>query len=236
MIPKKAVTAATLFGRMTPTLSPAPTPLSEKNGRSRQLKLVQRQTMLMARLIDDLLDGSRIGTGEFRLQPRNVALATILGVAADACRHALDAKEQRLVLVSPPEPAMVNGDPQRLIQIFSNLLNNASRRSPSSGEITLTTCFDGPQVVVTVADEGPGIAPEVLVEVFDLFAVDAQMSLEESGLGIGLAVVRALAQAHGGSVGAMSAQDGRGSEFVVRLPRAGGDAATPWKRPGLDEG
>jgi diguanylate cyclase (GGDEF)-like protein len=205
-------------------------------GRSRQLKLVQRQTMLMARLIDDLLDGSRVGTGEFRLQPRDVALATILGVAADACRHALDAKEQRLVLVSPPEPAMVNGDPQRLIQIFSNLLNNASRRSPSSGEITLTTCFDGPQVVVTVADEGPGIAPEVLVEVFDLFAVDAQMSLEESGLGIGLAVVRALAQAHGGSVGAMSAQDGRGSEFVVRLPRAGGDAATRWKRPGLDEG
>ncbi|MEO5881519.1 MAG: HAMP domain-containing sensor histidine kinase, partial [Caldimonas sp.] len=188
--------------------------------KERQLQLVQRQAALIARLIDDLLDGSRVGTGEFRLQRRDLQLDAILGVAADACRHAIDAKEQRLVLDVPPEQAVVNGDPQRLIQMFSNLLNNASRRSPPAGTVTLATRLDGHQVVITVTDEGTGIAPEVLAGIFDLFAIDIEVPLEESGLGIGLAVVRALAEAHGGSVGALSAQSGRGSELVVRLPRA----------------
>ena len=193
--------------------------------KERQLQLVQRQAGLIARLVDDLLDGSRVGTGEFRLQRRDLLLDAILGVAADACRHAIDAKQQRLAVLDPPsELALVNGDPQRLIQVFSNLLNNASRRSPMGGVVTLATRIDGHQVIVTVADEGPGIAPEVLAGIFDLFAIDTQVPLEESGLGIGLAVVRALAEAHGGSVGAMNAQDGRGSRFVVRLPRVGANA------------
>ena len=102
--------------------------------KERQLQLVQRQAALIARLVDDLLDGSRVGTGEFRLQRRDLQLDAILGVAADACRHAIDAKQQRLVLEAPPEPAVVNGDPQRLIQVFGNLLNNASRRSPAGGD------------------------------------------------------------------------------------------------------
>jgi len=193
--------------------------------KERQLQLVQRQAALIARLVDDLLDGSRVGTGEFRLQRRELQLDAILSVAADACRHAIDAKQQRLQLDAPAESAIVYGDPQRLTQVFSNLLNNASRRSPPGGTVTLTTRFDGYQVVITVADEGPGIAPEVLAGIFDLFAVDTQVPLEESGLGIGLAVVRALAEAHGGSVGAMSAQGGRGSQFVVRLPRANPEPA-----------
>jgi len=193
--------------------------------KERQLQLVQRQAALIARLIDDLLDGSRVGTGEFRLQRRDLQLDQILGVAAEACRHAIDAKEQRLVLDVGDAPAMVNGDPQRLIQVFGNLLNNASRRSPAGGTVTLTTRFDGSQVVVTVADEGAGIAPDVLAGIFDLFAIDTQVPLEESGLGIGLAVVRALAEAHGGSVGAMSEQGGRGSQFVVRLPRVVAEGA-----------
>ena len=194
--------------------------------KARQLQLVQRQAALIARLIDDLLDGSRIGTGEFRLQRRQLQLDAILGVAADACRHAIDAKQQRLVLESPAAPATVNGDPQRLIQVFSNLLNNASRRSPAGGAVTLSTRLEGHQVVIAVADEGAGIAPEVLAGIFDLFAIDTQVPLEESGLGIGLAVVRALAEAHGGSVGAMSAQGGRGSQFIVRLPRVVDEAAS----------
>ena len=191
--------------------------------KERQLQLVQRQAALIARLIDDLLDGSRVGTGEFRLQRRELQLDAILGVAADACRHAIDAKHQRLEVQAPAEPAVVNGDPQRLIQVFSNLLNNASRRSPPGGKVSLQTRFDAHQVVVSVVDEGAGIAPEILAGIFDLFAVDTQVPLDEAGLGIGLAVVRALAEAHGGSVGANSSQEGRGSEFVVRLPRA--DAA-----------
>ena len=95
----------------------------------------------------------------------------------------------------------------------------------AGSEPWVVTRIDGHQVVVTVADEGTGIAPEVLAGMFDLFAIDTHVPLEESGLGIGLAVVRALVEAHGGSVGAMSAQGGRGSRFVVRLPRAGGDMA-----------
>ena len=200
-------------------------PRVNPTARERQLQLLQRQAALIGRLVEDLLDGSRVGTGEFRLQRRDLQLEAILSAAADACRHAIDAKQQRLVLEAVPEPAVVNGDPQRLIQVFSNLLNNASRRSPAGGAVALTTRSDGHQVVITVADEGPGIAPEVLAGVFDLFAIDTQVPLEEAGLGIGLAVVRALAEAHGGSVGAMSSQGGRGSEFVIRLPRAGGGAA-----------
>ena len=187
---------------------------------------MQRQAALIARLIDDLLDGSRVGTGAFRLQRRELQLDAILGVAADACRHAIDAKQQRLVVAAPVEPAVVNGDAQRLIQVFSNLLNNASRRSPPGGTVALKTRFEDEQVVVSVVDEGAGIAPEILAGIFDLFAVDTQVPLEEAGLGIGLAVVRALAEAHGGSVGANSSQDGRGSEFVVRLPRADAPPAT----------
>jgi diguanylate cyclase (GGDEF)-like protein len=201
-------------------------PRVNATARERQLQLLQRQAALIARLVEDLLDGSRVGTGEFRLQRRNLQLETILGAAADACRHAIDAKQQRLLLESVPEPTVVNGDPQRLIQVFGNLLNNASRRSPPGGAVTVSTRLDGHQVVITVADEGAGIAPEVLAGIFDLFAVDTHVPLEESGLGIGLAVVRALAEAHGGSVGAMSEQDGRGSQFIVRLPRASGDAAS----------
>ena len=195
-------------------------PRVNATARERQLQLLQRQAALIARLVDDLLDGSRVGTGEFRLQRRDLQLDAILGVAAEACRHAIDAKEQRLVLDVGDAPAIVNGDPQRLIQVFGNLLNNASRRSPVGGAVTLSTHVDGHQVVITVADEGAGIAPEVLASIFDLFAIDTQVPLEESGLGIGLAVVRALAEAHGGSVGAKSSQSGRGSEFIVRLPRA----------------
>ncbi len=194
--------------------------------KARHLQLVRRQAALIARLVDDLLDGSRVGTGAFRLQRHELQLATILGAAAEACRHAIDAKQQRLVFQAPTEPALVHGDPQRLIQVFSNLLNNASRRSPPEGAVTLTTQASANEIVVTVGDEGTRIEPERLAGIFDLFAIDTEVPLEESGLGIGLAVVRALAEAHGGSVDATSSKEGRGSQFVVRLPRAGsGDSA-----------
>jgi len=194
-------------------------PRVDEAAKAGHLQLVQRQAALMARLIDDLLDGSRVGTGEFRLQRRDLQLDAILGVAAEACRHAIDAKQQRLILQAPAEAAVVHGDSQRLVQVFSNLLNNASRRSPPGGTVSLTTEVAADEVVVTVADEGAAIAPDVLAGIFDLFAIDTQVPLEESGLGIGLAVVRALAEAHGGSVGARSAEGNGGSAVVVRLPR-----------------
>ena len=187
--------------------------------KERQLQLVQRQAALIARLIDDLLDGSRVGTGEFRLQRRDLQLDQILGVAVDACRHAIDTKRQRLRVEMPPGMTSVDGDPQRLTQVFSNLLNNASRRTPTSGDIVLAMAADDAQVAISVAHDGVGIAPDALPHIFDLFTLDTNVPLDESGLGIGLAVVHELVKAHGGSVTARSDGDDRGTEFVVRLPR-----------------
>ncbi|MGZ5184116.1 MAG: diguanylate cyclase domain-containing protein [Caldimonas sp.] len=181
-------------------------------------QIIQRQAALMARLIDDLLDGSRVGVGEFRLQCSELRLDTILAVAVDACRYAIDAKQQKLRIRLPATPALVHGDPQRLTQVFSNLLNNASRRSPVHGELSLTMAILDDQVTISVCDQGARIAPEALPHVFELFSLDSNVPVEESGLGIGLAVVQALVRAHGGSVVARSAGESGGSEFVVGLP------------------
>jgi signal transduction histidine kinase len=172
----------------------------------------------MARLIDDLLDGSRVGAGEFRLQCSALELGGILAEAVEASRHAIDRKRQKLRVELAPGPATVHGDPQRLTQVFTNLLANASRRSQPGGDILLAMALGAGQVVVTVADHGVGIAPEALPHIFDLFALDTNLPHEESGLGIGLAVVHELVRAHGGTVAASSAGKDLGSEFIVRLP------------------
>ncbi|MGZ5236902.1 MAG: sensor histidine kinase, partial [Caldimonas sp.] len=182
------------------------------------------QSSYMARLIDDLLDGSRVGLGEFRLQCSRLELGSIVAEAIDACRHAIDKKQQRLRLDLASGAAIVHGDPQRLTQVFTNLLNNASRRSPPGGDILLAMALGADQAVVTVADRGVGIAPEALPHIFDLFTLDTNVPADESGLGIGLAVVNELVKAHGGTVAASSAGKDLGSEFIVRLPLAGGAA------------
>ena len=182
--------------------------------------MIQRQTAHMARLIDDLLDGSRVGAGEFRLQSSTLDLGLIIAEAVDACRHAIDTKRQRLRVELAPGMTSVHGDPQRLTQVFSNLLNNASRRTPAGGDIVLAMAAGDDQVAISVAHEGVGIAPDALPHIFDLFSLDTNMPIDESGLGIGLAVVHELVKAHGGSVTARSDGDDRGTEFVVRLPRA----------------
>ncbi|HEX4234827.1 MAG TPA: diguanylate cyclase [Caldimonas sp.] len=194
--------------------------------RAAQHDVIQRQSAHMARLLDDLLDGSRVGTGEFRLQCSELDLGGILSEAIDACRHAIDKKQQRLRTELATAPAAVHGDPQRLTQVFGNLLNNASRRSRHGADILLAMTVGADQVVVTVADRGVGIAPEALPHIFDLFAIDTNVPVDESGLGIGLAVVQELVRAHGGTVAASSAGKDLGSEFIVRLPLAGG-AASP---------
>jgi diguanylate cyclase (GGDEF)-like protein len=187
--------------------------------RATQHEVIQRQTAHMARLIDDLLDGSRVGAGEFRLRCSSLDLGLIIAEAVDACRHAVDTKRQRLRVELAPGMTSVHGDPQRLTQVFSNLLNNASRRTPPGGDIVLAMVADDAQVAIRVAHEGVGIAPDALPHIFDLFTLDTNMPIDESGLGIGLAVVHELVKAHGGSVAARSDGDDRGTEFVVRLPR-----------------
>ena len=183
-------------------------------------RVIDRQTALMARLIDDLIDGSRVGAGKFRLFRSDLRLDAIIATALDACRHAIDVKQLQLRLDLADEPAEVNGDPQRLMQVFSNLLNNAARRAAPGGAIALAMEIDGAEVVVRVTNDGVGIAPEALPRIFDLFTLDTNVPLDDAGLGIGLAVVHELVRAHGGTVSANSAGAKSGSEFVVRLPRA----------------
>ena len=195
-------------------------PKADESLRTSQYEVIHRQAVQMARLIDDLLDGSRIGAGEFRLQRSSLDLGAIVAEAVDACRYAIDAKRQRLRVELAPGPAVVEGDQQRLTQVFSNLLNNASRRSPPGGDIVLTMTADGAHHLISVAHDGVGIAPDALPHVFDLFTLDTNVPLDESGLGIGLAVVRELVRAHGGSVAARSDGLDRGTEVVVRLPAA----------------
>jgi diguanylate cyclase (GGDEF)-like protein len=195
-------------------------PRADDAMRASQHEIIQRQSAYMARLIDDLLDGSRVGAREFRLQCSHLELAGILRDAIAACRHAIDRKQQRLRVELDASPAIVHGDPQRLTQVFSNLLNNASRRSHPGADILLETTCGADQVVVTIADHGVGIAPEELPHIFDLFALDTSIPVDESGLGIGLAVVHELVKAHGGTVSASSAGRDLGSEFIVRLPLA----------------
>ena len=181
-------------------------------------EVVLRQNDHMVRLINDLLDGSRVGAGEFRLRRSDVRLDRAVALAVDACRHAIDAKQQHLRVTVPAERIIVLGDLQRLVQAFGNLLNDASRRSPHGGEISVTVAAGGNEAMATVASDGVGIAPEVLPHIFDLFTVDTNLPLDESGLGIGLPVAHELIKSHGGRIAASSHGKDLGSEFVVRLP------------------
>jgi diguanylate cyclase (GGDEF)-like protein len=181
--------------------------------------VIERQVVHMGRLIDDLLDGSRAGVGKLRIEPATVNILDVLEIAVDTCRPAMEARHQQLTLQLPPGPLETQGDHLRLAQIFSNLLDNASKYTPEGGSITLALETEGDTIVITVGDNGIGITPGALPHVFELFVQDERaLVLQNGGLGIGLAVVHDLVEAHGGSVVAKSAGIDRGSEFVVRLP------------------
>jgi diguanylate cyclase (GGDEF)-like protein len=181
--------------------------------------IIERQVAHMSRLIDDLLDGSRAGLGKLRLQRATVNILDVIGVAVDTCKPAMDARHQHLALNLPPAPLSMEGDQLRLAQVVSNLLDNASKYTPERGTITLTTRAEGDTIVIAVADDGIGITPDALAHIFELFVQDERaLALQNGGLGIGLAVVRDLVEAHDGTVVARSAGTDRGSEFIVRLP------------------
>lgn len=181
--------------------------------------IIERQVVQMARLIDDLLDGARAGFGKLRVQLASVDLLEVLRVAVDGCRPAMQARHQQLALHLPEGPVGLQADQFRLAQVFSNLLENASKYTPEGGRITLSLVTQADTAVVSVADDGVGITPGALPHVFELFVQDERaQSAQSRGLGIGLAVVRELVEAHGGSVTASSPGVGRGSQFVVRLP------------------
>jgi two-component system, chemotaxis family, CheB/CheR fusion protein len=188
-------------------------------------KMMTRQIRNMTRLIEDLLEVSRINRGQIGLRRERLELAVVLEQAVELTRHLIEARGQELSMSLPREPVYLDADPVRLEQVFGNLLNNASKFTLRGGHLWVTAelAADGPEppggVVVRVRDDGIGIAPETLPRVFDLF-VQADRSFERArgGLGIGLTVVHRLVELHGGSVEAHSAGLGHGSELVVRLP------------------
>jgi len=181
--------------------------------------MLDRQLRQEARLLDDLLDLSRISRGTIVLKRQPVDLTHMVAQSVDDAYSQLDAHRHRLSLSLPEHAVPVEGDPARLQQIVSNLLTNAIKYTPPGGRITLTLTHEGRGAVLKVADTGIGISPELLPSIFDLF-VQADKSLDraEGGLGIGLTLVRRLVELHGGNIDARSDGTGKGSEFTVRLP------------------
>ncbi|HEX7440183.1 MAG TPA: diguanylate cyclase, partial [Caldimonas sp.] len=181
--------------------------------------IIERQVAHLSRLVSDLLDVSRASTGKLRIERRPVDLAGIIDAAVDVCRPAMDTRTQHFSAQVPARALDVNGDPVRLVQVFSNLLDNASKYTPDGGEIGLAVVVAGDTIVVTVSDNGIGISAEALPTVFEPFVQDAHaIGFNGVGLGIGLTVARELVEAHGGKVVAHSAGTGLGSQFVVSLP------------------
>jgi signal transduction histidine kinase len=186
------------------------------------MQIMQRQLRQMVRLIDDLLDVSRITRGKLEMRKHKVELQAVLDDAIETIRPMLDEAGQSLELMLPAAPQYIHADPERLAQVFSNLLSNASKYSEDATVIGLgAACIDG-KVLVSITDRGIGIAPDQLDRIFELF-VQADTSLERSrgGLGIGLTLVRQLVDMHGGRVFARSSGIGAGSTFVVELPLQG---------------
>jgi PAS domain S-box-containing protein len=181
---------------------------------------IDRQTMQLTRLLDDLLDVNRIASGKIVLRKVRTSLGLAVSSALEAVRSHIDARGHELVLVVPPEPIHVHGDLARLAQIFANLLDNAVKYTPGKGRITLTVSSEDKQAVVSVKDTGIGISAHQTTRIFDMFAqVASPIEGGNGGLGVGLALARKLVELHGGTIEVHSPGLGRGSEFIVRLPR-----------------
>ncbi len=181
--------------------------------------LIERQMQQMTRLIDDLLDVSRITRNKLELRKERVELESVLTVALETSRPLMDAAGHELSVKLPAEPLYLDADLTRLAQAISNLLNNAAKYTDRHGKISLETERQGSDVVITVLDNGVGIPAEMLPRVFDMFTqVDRSMDRSQGGLGIGLTLVKRLIELHDGSIQVRSEGPGKGSEFIVRLP------------------
>jgi PAS domain S-box-containing protein len=184
--------------------------------------IVDRQLAHLTRLVDDLLEAGRVSSGKIRLNSEIVDIADVVQLSIEASQPLCDQRGQRIAVRDSGQRLFVNGDPTRLVQALNNLLNNASKFSPPASVITLEVGPRGGSVMVRVSDHGRGIAPEALGIVFDLFVQEHPPGahLDEGGLGIGLTLVRAIAELHGGHVEAKSGGAGKGSSFSLWLPLA----------------
>jgi PAS domain S-box-containing protein len=186
---------------------------------ARARDVMERQVHHLIRLVDDLLDVSRIMRGKIELRREPVDLADVIARATEAAQPVLDARGQELTVSLPPQPLRLEADPVRLAQVVGNLLNNSAKFTAGAGRITLTAAREGEEVVLRVRDTGIGIPADMLAQIFEPFVQgDRSLDRARGGLGIGLTLVRRLVDLHGGRVEAHSAGPGQGSEFVVRLP------------------
>lgn len=220
---------ATLAHELRNPLSPVRTGVALLRARGagdpalrRPLEIIDRQVGHMARLLDDLLDVSRITRNKLELRRERVTLDAVLQSALETSRPHIDAAAHTVSVTLPPEPIELHADPIRLAQVFSNLLNNSAKYTERGGRIAIHAWREGSSVVVSVKDTGIGIAPEALPHVFEMFSqASPALDRAQGGLGIGLSLVRALVELHGGRIEARSEGAGRGTEMVTRLPVLG---------------
>jgi signal transduction histidine kinase/CheY-like chemotaxis protein len=185
----------------------------------RATDIMERQLRQMVRLVDDLLDVSRINTGKFTIKSGRVELKAVVNDALEVVRPYIELHGHELTIDLPDRPVFLNGDATRLAQILSNLLNNAAKYTNRGGRVGLRATVDDRTLTLVVSDTGIGIAPDMLDTVFEMFVqVDSTLERSVAGLGVGLSLARKLVELHGGSIEAHSAGLGHGSQFVVRLP------------------
>ena len=199
--------------------------LLQRKAGSEQAAMIQesmdRQIFHLARLVDDLLDISRISEGKISLRKERLELATILNLAIEASQAHIAAAGHRFTTDMPSEPVLIEADPTRMAQIISNLLNNAAKYTPEHGEIMLSARLLNGELEVAVQDNGLGIPPDMQERIFEIFAqVDAHREHSGGGVGIGLALVRQLVALHGGRISVQSDGAGKGSRFIARFPVA----------------
>ena len=191
-------------------------------------QIMERQVAQMVRLVDDLLDVARITTGKVELRPEVFDLAAAVNDAVETSRPLLESANQPIAVTVPDRPVYVNADRTRLAQVFANLLNNSSKFSDRGQQVSIALTHEDAQAVVRVRDHGVGIPRESLARIFDMFGqADRDGARSRGGLGIGLSLVKRIAEMHGGTVDAHSDGTGRGSEFVVRIPAIDGRHTAP---------
>lgn len=181
------------------------------------LAILARQVTQMQRLVDDLLDVGRISRGRMTLRPERVDLRTCVEHAVEGCMEAVGRKRQSLVVSLPRHVVQVAVDAARIRQVLSNLIDNASKYSQAHADIRVNLTEDEERVVIDVSDNGPGIAPDVLPHVFDLF--DQGGASDSDGLGLGLGLCKRIVEMHGGTIAAIDNPRGRGTSFIISLPR-----------------
>ena len=230
---RKTLFLATLAHELRNPLAPIQTSIeimrrtSPPGTRASSLDVIDRQVRLLRRLVDDLLELSRIAEGKIELRRAHVTLASVVDTALETVDPVIRGLGRTLAVELPESTVMLHGDPSRLAQILSNLLNNAAKFTRHGGRIALAAALAGDEVVIEVRDDGMGLAPEMLERIFEPFVQgDPSLTRHTGGLGIGLSLVRTLAEMHGGTVSAASDGPGRGARFTVRLPITSTQPAT----------